>query len=265
MRILIIQFSGTGNTRRIAEVLRQEFEDNGAESRIIPMEHITLGKITPDYAGWDIVGIGFPVHAMDAPAIVYDFIGTLPKSATRYFLFKTAGSTTFNAGSTYNIRHKLALLGWKLIHEQLYEMPPNAFGTANPKKVNKRYFKARALAIKTAAEILGGVNSRLADPMIRNLLYRFAALEKHGAQQSSKRWIVSSACTLCGICVENCPTENIHIEEGKLLFDDKCLLCLRCWWNCPARAISHTFLKPFFLKEPYILPNDNDISEETNG
>jgi flavodoxin len=49
MRILMICFSGTGNTRAIAEILRNEFISNDAEYTLIPMEHITQGLSKPDY------------------------------------------------------------------------------------------------------------------------------------------------------------------------------------------------------------------------
>jgi len=262
MRVLIIQFSGTGNTLRIAQIMCQEFKKQDVDCQIIPMESVVRDLECPDFRAWDLIGIGFPVHAMDAPQILYDFLELLPKTHTRYFLFKTAGSKLLYAGSTYKIRLKLAFLRWKLVHEQLYEMPPNAFGSADSAKLEKRCYKARELAIQSVAEMMCGIKNRLPEPLFRSLCYRFAACEKQGASQASKRWTVSTACSLCRLCAEQCPTKNIGIQEGKLIFGDKCLLCLRCWWNCPTRAISHSFLKPFFLKEPYILPRMETDNED---
>jgi ferredoxin/flavodoxin len=262
MKILIIVFSGTGNTARIAGLLRREFERQSHSCEITPMEKIVLGLEPADFSKWDLVGIGFPVHAMDAPEIVYNFLAMLPGAKMRYFLFKTAGSKAFNAGSSYRIRQRLANLGWKLMHEALYEMPPNSFGSARQRKVNSRYFKACTLAKQSAKEIVDEIRIVLPDPALRKLLYRFGDWEKLGATKLSSKWAVNSACTLCRICATGCPTKNIEIQDGKLLFKDSCILCLRCWWNCPSRAISHKILKPFLLKEPYKLPPLEDNPEE---
>lgn len=262
MRILIIQFSGTGNTSAIANILCDEFQVHQETCEFIPMEDILQARISPNYSDWDIIGIGFPVHAMDAPIIVYDFLKTLPAMRKDYFLFKTAGSSFASAGSTFRIRDSMAKLGYRLKHEQLYVMPPNSFGTAKPAKVEKRYEKCIVLARQSASEILAGIRNKIADPPLRGLLYAFAGLEKYGAVQSSKHWKVNSDCTSCGLCAKQCPTQNITLENGSIRFADDCLLCLRCWWNCPVRAISHSFLKPFFLREPYQLPDYKQIQDK---
>lgn len=254
MRILILYFSGTGNTKRIAEIMQQVFISRNSLCRIIPIEDITRSNEHPDFSQWDKIGIGYPVHAMDAPQIIYDLLDSLPKSHKDYFLFKTAGSSMFSAGSTLRIRERMANLGFRLCHEQLYVMPPNSFGTVSPVKVEKRYQSCRELAICSCEEILSETPHRIPEAPLRELCYAFARMEKHGAKQATRRWTVNADCTLCELCVRECPTENIKIVEGQFEFSNKCLLCLRCWWNCPTRAISHSFLKPFFLKQPYQLP-----------
>ena len=254
MRIMVLYFSGTGNTRRIGELLDSEFIAQSHESQIVPIEQITLGLRKPDWESCDLIGLGFPVHAMDAPQIIYDLLAQLPRARQEYFLFKTAGSAFLRGGSTLRIREILANLGWRLRHEQLYVMPSNVFGPSGPDKVSRRYNNCRELAIQSALEIISGMKRRVPEASFRAACYSFAALEKRGAEQSSKHWTVNADCTLCGLCAAQCPTANISIEAGKLVFSNQCLLCLRCWWNCPTRALSHRILGPFFLKKPYKLP-----------
>jgi ferredoxin len=122
--------------------------------------------------------------------------------------------------------------------------------------VEKRYYRCRSLAQRSARAIVAGIKTRVPEAPFQKSCYAFARLEKHGASQSSKRWIVNSNCTLCGLCESQCPSANISIQDGKHVFGEKCLLCLRGWWNCPVRAIDHKFLHPFLLKEPYTLPED---------
>lgn len=254
MKILIVNFSGTGNTKRISEVIRDGFRESGHDCELVPMEDITLGRTSPDPDAWDLIGLGFPVHAMDAPRIVYDFIGSLSPTSRGYFLFKTAGSPFLHGGSTWRIRHALAALGWRLCHEQLYVMPPNAFGFASPSKVLKRFNRCRDLALRSVAEICSGYRRIMPEAPLRTACYAFASLEKQGARNASRRWTVNDACIACGLCARSCPAANISMLNHRPQFSDKCLLCLRCWWHCPTRAIGHRIFHPFFLKAPYELP-----------
>jgi ferredoxin len=255
MRTLILHFSGTGNTAYIAKILQGEFIALGSPSEILPMEELTLGRQCPDFSQYDLIGIGFPVHAMDAPQIVYDLLAMLPQGKQDYFLFKTAGSSMLHGGSTRKIREALAIKGWHLLHEQLYVMPPNMFYTQSPAKVAKRCAKAADLARQSVQDIHSGIRKRTPDTSLPGFCYGFARMEKHGARQSSRRWYASDKCTLCGLCAAKCPSENIRIEDGELVFGDSCLLCLRCFWLCPQNALSHKILKPFLLKRKFTLPD----------
>lgn len=84
--------------------------------------------------------------------------------------------------------------------------------------------------------------------------------EKHKLYNENKsnwgkmgqRFSVSSACTLCGKCVKNCPAENIVIADGKVSFGNKCIVCQACYHRCPNQAVMYQN-KP--NKMPYFNPN----------
>jgi NAD-dependent dihydropyrimidine dehydrogenase PreA subunit len=50
------------------------------------------------------------------------------------------------------------------------------------------------------------------------------------------------ACTGCGTCVDNCPSEVIEIvdDKAKIVNPDDCVDCGACEENCPASAIKST-------------------------
>ncbi len=90
MKILLCYFSGTGNTERVvkryAETFTTEYNDD-----------VTLVKIEDgfnlDINAFDLVGIGYPVHAFNAPSIVLDFCKSLPAASKniRAFIVNTSG------------------------------------------------------------------------------------------------------------------------------------------------------------------------------
>ena len=45
-------------------------------------------------------------------------------------------------------------------------------------------------------------------------------------------------CIGCGKCVEVCPVEAIHMEDGKAQISDECIECGACVVECPSEAIS---------------------------
>jgi NAD-dependent dihydropyrimidine dehydrogenase PreA subunit len=51
--------------------------------------------------------------------------------------------------------------------------------------------------------------------------------------------IDEDACTGCGTCVENCPSEVLEIQDdkAKLVNPDDCVECGACEENCPSDAI----------------------------
>jgi len=251
MKIDIYVFSGTGNTAHVATLLCQSFREKGNECESIPLEEVTLGKRELREA--DLIGIGYPVHAFDAPQIVYDFVKLLPHKRQRYFLFKTAGDKFIWGGSSHALRLQIAQKGWKLEHESFYVMPANVFINPKPDKIKEIVEAAAEQVNITVSEILNGVRKLIPDTTIQRTLSLISLLEKRGCKKGSKNWQINENCTLCGLCAKQCPTGNISIEDGKLHFSDKCILCLRCWWNCPTRATSHRHLNVFLLKQPYRL------------
>jgi ferredoxin len=45
-------------------------------------------------------------------------------------------------------------------------------------------------------------------------------------------------CTGCGLCVKNCPMNNLQKINGKIVHKKKCTMCYRCVNNCPVQALT---------------------------
>lgn len=48
-----------------------------------------------------------------------------------------------------------------------------------------------------------------------------------------------SKCDGCGVCVDNCPTEVLEIQNNKVAIADAdmCTNCDLCWAVCPIKGI----------------------------
>ena len=49
----------------------------------------------------------------------------------------------------------------------------------------------------------------------------------------------TEACIGCGKCVELCPLNNIHLENGKPVWGKNCTHCMACICYCPKEAIEY--------------------------
>ncbi len=261
----ICYFSGTGNTRFVSKRIEKHLSKAGCEIELIPIEDVTLKRRKLTVSDTDLLGIGFPIHAMDAPQIVYDFIDLLDSGRFEYFLFKTAGDPMFEGGSLLPLTRKLSTLGGKCVQQTLFVMPPNLGRNRNVEAIKHLTMIADKQAQRLVNNLLEGIVEREEESLLTPLFALFARLEKYGARQMSSSWSVSDACIHCGKCVRNCPTRNISQKGRDFTFSDKCILCLRCIMNCPVKAIKPVKAVRLVQIEPYDLEQifaDENISED---
>jgi ferredoxin len=153
-------------------------------------------------------------------------------------------------------------------------MPSNLFIRYHDCLIKQLYETACSKARAMVVEVLNGVRRLQENYWMWDVVSRtFSIVERMGARFMSRDYVVSSDCTLCGICIEGCPTGNIYQKSNTIQFRNRCLFCLRCIYRCPEHAISPRLFKFFILKEGYdIDPIINDktiqgnfINENTEG
>ncbi|MCK4538834.1 MAG: DUF362 domain-containing protein [Candidatus Krumholzibacteria bacterium] len=73
---------------------------------------------------------------------------------------------------------------------------------------------------------------------IKNVGMGCMSKETKGAIHTGGEPVYADGCTECGACVENCPTENIRLDNGRPWFDvNWCPGCSNCILSCPVDAI----------------------------
>lgn len=116
-KIAVIYFSGTGNTRFISELIRDNFSKH--ETDLFPVEDILNNVIAIDINNYDIIGIGCPSIAFNPPGIIVDFCRILDEvNYKRAFLFLTcAGPCYLNNVAFFGIKKILRRKGYHMIYE----------------------------------------------------------------------------------------------------------------------------------------------------
>lgn len=239
-------------------MLRDNFEEKGKSCDISSIDAILKDPRKFRFRGYDLIGIGYPVYAFNTASLVYNFIKRLPCPQNRptypqkVFLFKTAGDSLCDAGSTWDLRQLSIRKGFSVVYEQLFVMPANIFMRYDDALMKQLDLSAGMNARIVVEDLLAGKQQLQKNPRWLRWFSRiFKRLEGEGAKYFGKDLRVSDACNNCGICVRNCPMQNISMENGKIQFGSDCLICMRCVTSCPKGAIEghwydFAIIKPFY-------------------
>ena len=274
-KIGIFYFSGTGNTKIVANLFSNEFQNKGFSTKLIPIEDILNNTLALSIDDYDLLGFGHPVHAFSAPKIFFHFLNILPKvNCKKAFTFKTAGDPLCSGGSTNLVRKHLSKKGYKVFHENLIVMPTNVMFKYDDSLIKQLYEVAVKKVKRGTKEILlGKTNLQKNNLWLKIGTYLFNKAESSGAAYFGKYLITTDSCNLCGKCIRECPTRNISISNKKIIFRNKCTFCLRCIYICPEKAILNKYMNFIVINEGYYIQNviddpnikGNYITHKTKG
>ena len=254
-KIKLYYFSGTGNTKYISHLLKKHLNTEEDSCTVSSIEYYIKNKIKPNVQ-YDMIGIGYPVYSFNAAKIMMDFIKTMPEgNDKKVFIYQTAGADSgLNYAAGIDVKKGLTDRGYEVISEYIFEMPSNFMTTQNDKQL-KEMFRKTNREVKLAAEwLLSGIPHHLKHGPLTALVQKLGKLEQFGDHRIGKKFHVTDDCNNCGICLRNCPRDNIFKKKGKITFDKDCMLCFRCIYNCPENAISTgKVVKWAILKEGYQL------------
>ncbi len=234
-RVAIIYFSGTGNTEKVANLYFDEFEKRGIKCDLFSLPL----KTAVDFSAYDLLGVGYPVHAFNTPEIVLSFVKTMQKTPLkRVFVFKTSGEPLkLNDVSSLKLIKLLAKRGYLVQQEYHYIMPYDIIFRHSDYMADKMWKTTSALVPINCKEILHGVKTKKKKFFLGGTFAFIMSIEHFGARLNGRFYKVKSSCIKCGKCIKICPTENITEQDGKIVFGKKCIMCTRCAFFCPTDSI----------------------------
>lgn len=240
---MIYYFSGTGNSKFVAETL----------SNLLSMENHFIPTTSPSHqlhTSENIVFV-FPVYSWGVPPLVIDFINLLPSSlwnsmkVGQYSLscVMVCGDEVALAPEMFTKVMKLHDVKvqsiWSVIMPNNYVLLPGF--DVDSKEVEKRKLEECQGRIIQIAEGISQ-NMEVIDVVRGGMAWLktkciYPLFKKWGI--SPKKWKSTSACTACGKCVRICPERNIKIDNGHAVWDTRCCSCLACYHICPYHAVAY--------------------------
>ncbi|MFX1339759.1 MAG: EFR1 family ferrodoxin [Promethearchaeota archaeon] len=243
--MLIIYFSQTSNTEKIAESIKEGILKSGNTCDIAKMKKVDQNKLD----NYDLIGFGTPTFFYREPRNVKYFIQDLKETKGRHcFIFCTHGSLIGN--TFYYMNEELNKKGYTVIGSfdsygysslQFYPEPMHTEG--HPDEIELK-------EAEEFGETICEISVRIQDGET-GLIPKFELISNTWwARQSNqltlemlrkispKFKINIDKCRKCLTCQENCPTDAIEIEANPPeIQKEGCIFCWYCEKACPEGAI----------------------------
>ena len=240
--VAIVYFSQTKNTENVAEAVARGLQKSGAQPDLMRIEKTAPATLRK----YDLIGFGMPVFYYKEPYNVLWFLKKLTGMQGKCaFLFLTEGG---NAANTFGrLQKRLNGLGMTVVDSFKclgYDTYPPFIGVDR----QKGHPDAEELAAaETFGEGLVARRDRIRAgdtdlipkfTKVRDRYHRMSVILTRPMlyMVSPKKVINTDKCTKCGVCVDECPTDNIRLDPYPK-FGWSCTYCYWCERVCPEQAI----------------------------
>jgi len=245
LKVLIIYFSQSGNTEKIAKKIQNGIVKSGNDCDLAKIKEANLKSLS-DY---DLIGIGTPTFFYREPINVKLFISRIDNlNGKHFFLFATHGSLIGN--TFYYMNEELTKKGYTVIgifdsygysSIQFYPEPMHTEG--HPDEIELR--EAEQFGENICDRSLKVQNGET------SLIPKFELISKTWWTRQSKQLTLEvlrkispkfkinlDKCTKGLTCQEACPTNAIDIEvDPPEIQKEGCISCWYCEKACPEGAI----------------------------
>ncbi len=239
---MIFYFSGTGNSKWIAQQLAQAHQE--------PLVFIpdALRSKTTEFSLTENekVGFVFPIYSWGPPPIVLQFIEQLVlHSFCGQYLFFVCSCGDDTGLTEQVLRKAFSARGWECNAGFSVTMPNNYVllpgFDVDSKEVEQEKLRRAVPALAEINRLIGerkslfrcheGSMPFIKTRLINPLFTRYSI--------SPKKFRATQACIACGRCEAACPVQNIVMVDGKPVWGANCTSCLACYHVCPKQAVQY--------------------------
>jgi flavodoxin/Fe-S-cluster-containing hydrogenase component 2 len=242
LKCMIIYFSLTGNTEKIARAIQKGILQAAGNCDLIPMKDADPYKLQ----NYDLIGFGNPIMG-SMRFNTYNFINSIRGVGGKHLiLFSTAhsGGNNFNALYTLFKEHGLIFLGGRAYKGAEYgplgEPCPTA-ADGHPDKIDVEDAEAFGKQMAENSRLIYAGNTTLIPEPPKTVdLSTIAELDwkKHMEQIHWRLIFDKSKCLYpkCRLCMDFCPVHGIDLTVDPPVLANPCLPCGMCDQICPTGA-----------------------------
>ena len=293
MKAIIIYYSQTGNTKKIAESIQTGIRESAGQCDIARLQDVAA----PDLAPYDLIGLGAPVWHRREPSNLMNFIEyTMNNVEGKHgFAFCTHGLLPgrFFARVVPMMTQKgLEVIGWKhwYCSVTMPEKPKPYFTDGHPDEIDLDEARSfgREMAERSRKIYAGDTGLIPALPRGREYdeLYpgrgnswQFSKGRRHAPSTSTARLLEQTGlrsfefkfnrekCRYpgCTLCIDNCPTASIDMGADPPMGGERCDRCWYCEQLCPSDAIEVDWEAIAKVINERVAPGFIEIAEEAEA
>ena len=259
--LLMIYYSGTGNSKRVSEWIVQEAQNHGMKTYIASFHQFDPETIK-EFTGKTLIGFFSATHGFNMPHSMLRFLFRFKElKGSDVFVGNTRAGMKlwkiFMPGLSGIAMYFPALIlffkGYKVKAMYPVDLPSNWISLHPGLRKNVIYSMVEhyeRLTKNFAAKVLCGKRVFLKslvllplDILVTPLAFGYYFV---GRFILAKTFIANNNCNTCGICIENCPTKSIILSDNRPYWKFTCESCMKCMNYCPERAIETAHFM-FFL------------------
>ncbi len=267
MRVVIIVFSPSGHTLKVAEMIKKQCEKHTSSVRLINItkkneflfENKRQENLQKEIGEYDLIFIGGPIYAGHMENHILQTVRMLPnpdkQHANLAIPFASYGGAHSSIalqemGNLLRKKKYKSLLGLKIAAKHTLT---NTFSNViNPDKPGE---KEEALIIKAVNRIFKILEqgSNLVD---QSKSFRYSSLKERiilkifSQEKIHRKYKTVSVnqdkCIKCKKCIKVCPVNIFDYIENKIKMhknNNRCILCAECFHNCPTNAIKYPYIE----------------------
>ena len=234
---MIVYFSGTGNSRFVAE----QIAEASGDELVNAVKYTRKGQ-NAVFSTPGIYVFVSPIYVSAPPMVFLDFIrhSTFPTDCRAYFIMTCAGGM---GGAPCYCRALAAEKGFTYMGTAEIEMPQNyiaMFKTGTPEE-NRAKIEAAVPNVTNLSIAIRNCRE-LPDPGMKGwelLSTKMVLAPYYKYFMSTKPFTATDKCIACGKCATVCPLANITLQDGKPVWGEHCTHCMACINLCPKEAIEY--------------------------
>jgi ferredoxin/flavodoxin len=253
MKSIIVYYSVSGNTRKIAKAIHKGMRLFVNQCDLVSIKGSSgiPGMTTKDLLKYDLIGFGSPVWDLLPTKNVMTFIKSLPSLKGKHtFAFFTHGVNPAAAPrwAAKALRDKHAtVVGWNdwygsCVTADLFKP---YFTDGHPDEIDLKEAEDWGREIVERSRRISEGETDLIPIMPKGKEYnerygyRFPWYNKwaHDNHYLEIKRIDMEKCNQCNLCVENCPTGSINLKITPPVDKSTCIFCQTCEQICPMGAI----------------------------
>lgn len=242
---MIFYFSGTGNSKHIAERMAELTNEQVKNVADYYDEVHSKNDINISVPDGEILGFVCPVHSWGLALTMRRFLkkARFKYNGNKVFGICVCGDTCGKARE--QMQEALAKSGIKFNFVCSVQMPNTyivmkGFGTDPDNLADQKLEIAEKELPQIADAIMNGkvfdryvtggnpfLKGRIIYPLFMSLTL------------GDKKFSADDKCISCGLCAKNCPEHNIQMKENRPEWLGHCVKCLACIHRCPKQAIQY--------------------------